>query len=81
TTMDPIAKILRKKMRKLNIHHLKVVFSEEIPLKPIEENESSSPKRQRPIPASIAFVPAAAGLIIGGEIIKDLISAAGTMRC
>lgn len=82
TNMDPIAKIIRKKMRKLNISHLKVVFSNEEPLTPIVENDAEGPdsndgtglgKTHRVIPASNAFVPAAAGLIIGSEIIKDLI--------
>lgn len=93
TKMDPIAKILRKKMRKLGIFHLKVVFSEEQPLKPIGQSERREPSgsldnafdsanmpNARPVPASNAFVPAAAGLIIGGEIVKSLLHAAGTMR-
>lgn len=93
TKMDPIAKILRKKMRKLGIFHLKVVFSEEQPLKPIGQSERREPSgsldnafdsanmpNARPVPASNAFVPAAAGLIIGGEIVKNLLHAAGTMR-
>lgn len=83
TKMDPLAKVLRKKLRKLNIFHLKVVYSEECPLKPIEESqetETNTPNILRPTPASIAFVPAAAGLIVGGEIVKDIIRVAGTMR-
>lgn len=83
TKMDPLAKILRKKLRKLNIFHLKVVYSEECPLKPIEESQEAgivTPNKFRPTPASIAFVPAAAGLIVGGEMIKDIINTAGTMR-
>ncbi|MGI6241986.1 MAG: tRNA threonylcarbamoyladenosine dehydratase [Prevotella sp.] len=93
TKMDPLAKILRKKMRKMNIYHLKVVYSEEPPLIPINtadapeatpgnttEQSNSSAGSHRPVPASNAFVPAAAGLIIGGEIVKDILKAAGTMR-
>lgn len=93
TKMDPIAKILRKKMRKLGIFHLKVVFSEEQPLKPVGQLahcersgslnnafDSANMSNTRPVPASNAFVPAAAGLIIGGEIVKNLLHAAGTMR-
>jgi tRNA A37 threonylcarbamoyladenosine dehydratase len=69
TAIDPLAKILRKKLRKEGIEHLKVVYSEEEPMMPVEPlmNEQG-----RPVPASNAFVPAAAGLIIGGEVIKDL---------
>lgn len=93
TKMDPLAKILRTKLRKINIRHLKVVYSEEPPLRPIIETDApnsasgNSTKQNstpiaphRPVPASNAFVPATAGLIIGGEIVKDLTKAAGTMR-
>lgn len=86
TRMDPLAKILRKRLRKLGITHLKVVFSEEEPLPPIVSAEvadgqaSSADPSQRIPPASNAFVPAAAGLILGGEIVKDIINKAGTMR-
>lgn len=68
THNDPLAKYLRKKLRKMGIEHLKVVFSEETPLKPIQELAEG----ERPTPASNAFVPAAAGLILGGEVVKDL---------
>ena len=75
TDMDPLARIMRKKLRKEGIEHFKCVYSEEKPLTPIiddeQENESSS---VRPTPASNAWVPAAAGLILGGEVVLDLIS-------
>ena len=93
TKMDPLAKVIRKKLRKLNIHRLKVVYSEEEPLKQIEDDNISCrfhcicPDKdmrkcteRRSIPASNAFVPAAAGLIIGGEVVKDLVNKAKTMR-
>jgi|LAHS01.1.fsa_nt_gb tRNA A37 threonylcarbamoyladenosine dehydratase len=93
TKMDPLAKVIRKKLRKLHIPHLKVVYSEEQPLKPIDDEsmgsrpDCSSPDKdmskctqRRTIPASNAFVPAAAGLIIGGEVVKALINGAHTMR-
>ena len=69
TAIDPLAKILRKKLRKEGIEHLKVVYSEE---EPMESVEPLMNEKGRPVPASNAFVPAAAGLIIGGEVIKDL---------
>lgn len=69
TAIDPLAKILRKKLRKEGIEHLKVVYSEEEPMEPVEPLMN---EKGRPVPASNAFVPAAAGLIIGGEVIKDL---------
>lgn len=93
TRMDPLSKVIRKKLRKLNIPKLKVVYSEEEPLKQIEDDNISCrfhcicPDKdmrkcteRRDIPASNAFVPAAAGLIVGGEIVKDLVNMAGTMR-
>jgi len=93
TQMDPLAKIIRKKLRKLHIPHLKVVYSAEEPIAPINItlndcrlHDVYSDKNmhefagRRTIPASNAFVPAAAGIIVGGEVIKDLIRNAGTMR-
>ncbi len=93
TQMDPLAKVIRKKLRKMRIPRLKVVYSEEEPLKQIEDDAISCrfhcicPNKdmrkctdRRDIPASDAFVPAAAGLICGGEVVKDLIRRAGTMR-
>jgi tRNA A37 threonylcarbamoyladenosine dehydratase len=93
TKMDPLAKVIRKKLRKLHIPHLKVVYSEEEPLKQIDDDSISCrfhcicPDKdmrkcteRRDIPASNAFVPSAAGLIVGGEIVKDLVKKAGTMR-
>ena len=63
TSVDPLAKVIRKKLRKEGIKGVKVVFSEEEPLKSADRNT----------PASNAFVPAAAGLILGGEVVKDII--------
>jgi len=93
TQMDPLAKVIRKKLRKMNIRKLKVVYSEEEPLRPIDDPDISCrfhcicPNKdmrkctdRRDIPASNAFVPAAAGLICGGEVIKDLVHMAGTWR-
>lgn len=93
TKMDPLAKVIRKKLKELHIPKLKVVYSEEQPLKPFDDEEISCrfhcicPNKdmrkctdRRNIPASNAFVPAAAGLIVGGEVVKDLINNANTMR-
>ena len=73
TSVDPLAKIIRKKLRKEGIQGVKVVYSEEEPLLPAEPTEEAIPEGRHTIPASNAFVPAAAGLIIGGEVVKDLI--------
>lgn len=82
TQMDPLAKVLRKKLRKEGIEHVKVVYSEEPPLKPLEEESTDREELsvgKRPVPASIAFVPSVAGLIIGGEVVKDLLKKANLM--
>lgn len=100
TIMDPLAKVIRKKLRTLRIPHLKVVYSEEQPLRPlieempvaaVQNSSASSPNLpagadvpngagRRSVPASNAFVPAAAGLIAGGEVVKDLLRLADTYR-
>ena len=71
TSVCPLAKVMRKELKKRNISKLKVVYSKEEPIKSkvnFENNETS--KKQ--IPGSISFVPSVAGLIISGEVIKDL---------
>ena len=93
TINDPLAKVIRKKLRKTKIKHLKVVYSPEEPLESIEQPEISCrfhcicPDKdmrkctdRHTIPSSNAWVPAAAGLIAGGEAVKDLVSLANTMR-
>lgn len=88
TKMDPLARTIRKKLRERGINHLKVVYSEEQPLSPKldsfvpgeceyrnlcpEADECGKPSSRRVVPASNAFVPAAAGLVVGGEVVKDL---------
>ena len=61
TSVCPLAKVIRKELRKLNINHLKVLYSKE---EPIKTNMST--------PASISFVPSVAGLLIAGEVIREL---------
>ena len=63
THTDPLAKVIRTELRKRGVNHLKVVFSDEPPINPSGERT----------PGSISFVPSVVGLIIAGEIIKDLI--------
>ena len=73
TNMDPLAKVMRRELKKRGIKKLKVVYSEEKPLQPIEAPaESDQITKRRSIPGSTAFVPSVAGLIIAGEVIKDL---------
>lgn len=74
TSMCPVAKILRKELRKRNIEKLKVVYSKEEPVKNyvVDETEYKGSTSNR-VPGSISFSPSVAGLIIAGEVIKDLI--------
>ncbi len=70
TKVCPLARAMRTQLRKRGIEHLKVVYSEEAPLTPAESDETGS-KRQ--VPGSVSFVPPVAGLIMAGEIIKDIV--------
>lgn len=71
TSVCPLARVMRYELKKRGIKKLKVVYSKEEPIKPCESGEKVEGKRQ--IPGSVAFVPSVAGLIIAGEVIKDLI--------
>ena len=87
TNICPLAKVMRKELRARGIKKLKVVYSEEEPIKPDETLESScktgcicppGTKRKciakNQVPGSVSFVPSVAGLIIAGEVIKDIIN-------
>lgn len=77
TSMDPLARVMRKELRLRGINHLKVVYSQEQPLPCAPDAaelyllEQPNPGR-RTLPGSNAFVPSVVGLIIAGEVIKDL---------
>ena len=73
TTMCPLARIMRKELKKRGINHLKVVYSQEEALTPVGTEEECALLGKRQIPGSTAFVPGTAGLILAGEVIKDLI--------
>ena len=70
TTVCPLARVIRNELKKRHIKKVKVVFSTEPPIKPQKTEEESYKKT---IPGSNAFVPPVVGLIIAGEVIKDLI--------
>ena len=75
TSVCPLARIMRKECAKRGIRHLKVLFSTEdpIPSHPEAASDEELPEGRRALPGSVAFVPSVAGLIIAGEVIKDLI--------
>ena len=85
TTMCPLAKVMRRELRKRGIKKLKVVYSKEPPITPLDDMSISCRThcicppgtarkctQRRQVPGSNAFVPAAAGLIIAGEVVRDI---------
>ena len=84
TSVCPLARVIRNECRKRGIGHLKVVYSTEQPTRPLEDPadscrsdcacppETGERTVRRDIPGSVAFVPSAAGLIIAGEVVRDL---------
>lgn len=79
TNVCPLAKVMRRELKKRGVKKLKVVYSEEQPIVPDEElaaacrEQEGVSESRRQIPGSNAFVPSVAGLILAGEIVKDLI--------
>ncbi len=72
TQVCPLAKVMRRELKKRGIESLKVVYSREEAIKPLQLEEEQTGRRVTP--ASIAFVPSVAGLIVAGEVIKDLVN-------
>ena len=72
TTMCPLARIMRKELGKRGIKHLKVVYSKEEALTPTGWEEEAAAIGKRQIPGSVSFVPGAAGLVLAGEVIRDI---------
>ena len=72
TSMCPLARIMRKELGKRGIKHLKVVYSQEEALTPTGWEEEAAAIGKRQIPGSVSFVPGTAGLILAGEVIKDI---------
>ena len=72
TKVCPLARVMRYELKKLGIKGVKAVYSEEEPIKPDANPDDPQSEFRRSIPASNAFVPSVAGLIIAGEVIKDI---------
>lgn len=83
TSVDPLARVMRRELKKRGVEALKVVYSKEKPLQPLAEQEPAEGTGQesgneealhqrRSTPGSLAFVPSVAGLIIAGEVVRDL---------
>jgi len=80
TKVCPLAKVMRRELKKRGVDSLKVVYSEEVPVTYTGTGQQAGSMEDgaeealgRPVPGSVAFVPSAAGLIIAGEIVKDII--------
>lgn len=81
TKVCPLAKVMRRELKKRGVDSLKVVYSEEIPVthhncmeyQADTRGKAEEKPEGRPVPGSVAFVPSAAGLIIAGEVVKDLV--------
>jgi len=71
TANDPLARVMRKELRRRGVEHLKVLCSAELPHTE-EEGEETKGDPPRPVPGSVAFVPPTAGLMIAGELIREL---------
>lgn len=71
TSVCPLARVMRRELKKRGIEHLTVLYSRETPLSPAPSEEEAAPGR-RAVPGSMAFVPSAAGLIIAGRVVRDL---------
>ena len=78
TKVCPLAKVMRHELKKRGVKKLKVLYSEEMPIKPFDGSTQTkdveSGKRKKQTPGSISFVPPVAGMIIGGEVIKSIIN-------
>ena len=74
TSVCPLAKVMRKELRARGIKKLKVLYSKEEPIKINKSQELEKNESRKVSPGSISFVPSVAGLIIAGEVVKDIIN-------
>lgn len=75
TSVCPLARVMRRELKKRNIRSLKVVYSKEEPvMQKMELTQEEGEKSRRSTPGSVAFVPSVAGLILAGEVVRDLTS-------
>ncbi|MBR6965773.1 MAG: tRNA threonylcarbamoyladenosine dehydratase [Clostridia bacterium] len=83
TSVCPLARVMRSECRRRGIPRLKVVYSTEPPVSPAEEQAADAREecpQRRSVPGSVAFVPSVAGLILAGEVIRDLIGQERPMK-
>ena len=80
TAVCPLAHVMRKELRKRGVAGLKVVYSKEKPLKPLISSSEKVNASRKIAPGSVSFVPSVVGLIMAGEVIKDLIRLADSHK-
>ena len=73
TSVDPLARVMRRELKKRGVRKLKVVYSKEEPIRPLGRIEADPEAGRKDVPGSAVFTPAAAGLLIASEVVKDLI--------
>ncbi|MGF7012267.1 tRNA A37 threonylcarbamoyladenosine dehydratase [Lachnospiraceae bacterium PF1-22] len=73
TSMDPLAKVMRRELKKRGIYHLKVLYSDEKQIDTSGRSTGEDSGTRRSIPGSCAFVPPVAGLLIAGEVVREII--------
>ena len=73
TSVDPLARVMRKKLKERGVRKLKVVYSKEQPLDVSQPGENPDGSPRRAVPGSVSFVPSVAGLIIAGEVVRDIL--------
>ena len=73
TSVDPLARVMRRELKKRGVRKLKVVYSKEEPLKPLGRIEADPEAGRKDVLGSSAFTPSAAGLLIASEVVKELI--------
>lgn len=71
TSVCPLCRVMRKELKTRGVHHLKVLYSREQPLTPVLPSEETTSRRS--VPGSVSFVPPVAGLLIAGEVVRELL--------
>ena len=72
TSVCPLCKVMRKELKERGIHHLKVLYSKEKPVQTSARSTGEDKGMRRSLPGSISFVPPVAGLLIAGEVIREI---------
>lgn len=80
TSVCPLAKVMRQELKKRKIRKVKVLYSREVPIRPREVSQERKGTAGRPVPGSISFVPPVAGMMLAGEVVRDLLQPGTGLR-